>query len=100
MGKTGVGKRRGYALIILVVDRYEQEQVHTLLDIRIYIVYVPISASDSEWFRSCIAGTIKHAVGTLLSEREQWLVGRGGLSISNRRVAEKFKSQQDQGESS
>ena len=42
----------------------------------------------------------KHAVGTLLSERERWIVGRGGLSISNRRVAEKFKSQQDQGESS
>jgi hypothetical protein len=48
LGRTGVGKRTGYGLIILVEDRYEQAQVHTLLDIRKYIVYVPISAGDSE----------------------------------------------------
>jgi hypothetical protein len=76
----------------LVVDRYAQEQVHTLLDIKKFIVYVPISAGDSERFSSCIAGTSKHAVGSLLSERERWLVGGSGLSISDRRVAEKFKS--------
>ena len=48
LGRPGVGKRRGYELIILVEDRYEQDQVHTLLDIRKYVVYVPISAGDSE----------------------------------------------------
>ena len=42
----------------------------------------------------------KDAVGTLLSERERWLIVADELSISNRRVAEKLKSQQDQGESS
>jgi hypothetical protein len=76
--------------IILVVDSYVQEQVHTPLDTRICIVYAPISAGDSERFRFCIAATSKHAVGTLLSERKPWIVGE--LSISNRRVAEKFKS--------
>jgi hypothetical protein len=49
-----------------------------------------------EKFRMCKAGTRKHAVSTLLSERERWLV----LSISNRPVTEKLKSQQDQGKSS
>jgi hypothetical protein len=60
------------------------------------IVYAPISAGDSESFRLSITGTSKHTVGTLLSEREHWIVG--DLSISNRGVAEKFKSQQDQGQ--
>jgi len=94
--RTGVGKRRGYKLIILVVDSCGQVQVHTLLDIRKFVVYVPISAGDSERFRLCSAGTSKHTVGTLLRKREHWIVG--DLSISNRRVAEKFKSQQDQGQ--
>jgi hypothetical protein len=63
-------------------------------------VYAPISVGDTERFRSCITGTSKHAVGALLSERERWLIVADELSISNRRVAEKFKSQQAQGESS
>jgi hypothetical protein len=99
LGRTRVGNRGGYVLIVLVVDRYAQEQAHTPLDPRKLIGYGPISAGDSERFRLCFAGTSKYAVGTLLSERELWLVGGDGLSISNRRVAEKSKSQQDQGES-
>jgi hypothetical protein len=75
----------------LVVDIYEQAQVHTPLDTSKFIGYGPISAGDSEKLRFCIAGTSKHAVGTLLSERE--LVGAVGLSISNRPITEEFKRQ-------
>jgi hypothetical protein len=95
LGTTEVGLPRTYVLIILVVDICEQAQVHTPLDTRIFVGYGPISAGDTEALRFCIAGTTKHAVGTLLSKRE--LVG---LSISNRPAPEKIKSQQGQGESS
>jgi hypothetical protein len=85
---------RGYGLTILVADLYEQKQVHTPLGTRKFPVYAPISAGDSERFCSCISGSSKHAVGTLLSERERLV-----LSISNRPITEKLKSKQDQGKS-
>jgi len=84
----------------LVENFYVQEQVHTPLDTWKFPVYAPISAGDPQRFRVCIAGTSKHAVDTLLSERERGIVGAAELSIGNRPITEKLKSQQDQGKTS